>query len=366
MTHRPFARRDATSPTQNGSVLVTVLVVMIPLLLVVSATITMFTSRNGKLLQSVQLQKALLAASSGIELAAQSAVDGTLVSGAVVPNDLGKGLRCSYVATFLGTDAKDNDVDGLTDEADERAFEVVSEGSHGRIRRCVSAIVVEQGLLTPFSAAILTLGTPDIRTVGNSRVTGVDTLISGLPGLPTNNVYGIATEAPHTAADLLGNYTQAGTSTVAGVTATPSFGLAPAPFNLPGLAAVARVMATNVLDPGTYSINLGSPLTNSWQVTYCPGDLTLSGSRRGAGVLLVTGNLQFTGGYRWDGLILVLGELTVSGSSVVNGAVVQGADGGAIKLSGGGVVRYSSEAVDRIRSLLPPNYVIESWREIAR
>jgi len=344
---------------------VTVLVVLVPLLLVIGATITLFTTRNSKLLNDIQQQKALLAASAGVELAAQSAQAGTLISGAAVANDLGKGLGCTYVATYLGNDTQDNDSDGLTDEADERAFEVVSSGTNGRVHRRVSAILVENGLMPPFSAAILTLGLPTIRTSGSSRISGLDTMISGVPAPVPGNVQGIATEPPNTGAQLKANYTGGGSSVVNGLTPTPSIGAIAAPYNLPGLAAVVRNRATQVLTPGVTVKNLGSALLNDWRLSYCPGNLTIQGTT-GAGVLLVTGNLKITGGLRFDGLIIVMGTLELGGGPIVNGAIIQGRNGGSIKATGGAIVRYSTEALNRIRALIPPDYVIETWREIAR
>ena len=355
----------ASSRAQRGSVLVTVLVVLVPLLLVIGSTITLFTSRNGKLLNDIQQEKALLAASAGVELACQSAQAGTMISGKSVATDLGKGLACTYVATYLGNDTVDNDSDGLTDEADERAFEVISNGTNGRVHRRVSAILLENGLLPPFAAAILTLGLPKITTSGSSRISGLDTMISGLPAPLPANVQGIATEPPNTGAQLAAKYTGGGTSVVNGLTPTPSIGAIASPYNLPGLAAVVRNRATQVLTPGVTYKNLGSALTNDWRLSYCPGDLSIQGTT-GAGVLLVTGNLTITGGLRFDGLIIVMGELTLAGGPVINGAMIQGRNGGRIKATGGAIVRYSTEALNKIKALLPPDYTIDSWREIAR
>jgi hypothetical protein len=182
--------------------------------------------------------------------------------------------------------------------------------------------------------------------------------------VPTN-VQGIATEPPHTGAELLANYTGGGTSVVNGLTPTPSIGAIAAPFNLPGLSAVVRQRATNVLIPGVTYKNLGNALTNDWRLSYCPGDLSIQGTT-GAGVLLVTGNLKISGGLHFDGLVIVMGSLEISGGPIINGAMIQGPNGGSIKATGGGVVRFSSEALSRIGGLLPPDYVIDTWREIAR
>jgi hypothetical protein len=164
------------SPSQRveygrGSILTTLLIVMVPLMMIVTAATTVMTGRNDKLLRSLQEQKALLAASAAIEQAVQSAQAGTLRSGEQVDTDLGNGVHCSYLATYLGNDRDDNDGDGLVDEADERAFEVVAEGTHGVARRRVAATIIEPAPLPVFLATILALGQPLRRSTTSTAST---------------------------------------------------------------------------------------------------------------------------------------------------------------------------------------------------
>jgi hypothetical protein len=58
----------------------------------------------------------------------------------------------------------------------------------------------------------------------------------------------------------------------------------------------------------------------NWPVTRVNGDLDLPGD--GKGILIVTGNLTMGGSKRWDGLVLVGGVLTSNGNNVVEGAVI--------------------------------------------
>jgi hypothetical protein len=61
-------------------------------------------------------------------------------------------------------------------------------------------------------------------------------------------------------------------------------------------------------------------------VTVVNGNLTLTGSSHGYGILLVTGTLNMDGHYSWDGLILVIGQGNVQtfggGSGQINGAMI--------------------------------------------
>jgi len=334
--------------------------------MIVTAATTVMTGRNDKLLRSLQEQKALLAASAAIEQAVQSAQAGTLRSGEQVDTDLGNGVHCSYLATYLGNDRDDNDGDGLVDEADERAFEVVAEGTHGVARRRVAATIIEPAPLPVFLATILALGQPQIETAGTSLVSGQDTRIDGRRAAAVNDVNGIDTEPPHTATQLRSNYTQKGSSKVIGKTGTPSLGVLAAPYNLPGLIATTRIAHVTELPPGTYSGSMGNATTNAWQVTQVLGDLHWSGSKTGAGILFVTGDLQITGSIHWDGVIVVLGKLEMTGSGIVNGAVIQGHSGTSIKMGGSATIRYSTEAINRVRTMLPQAFSVDGWREIGQ
>jgi hypothetical protein len=60
----------------------------------------------------------------------------------------------------------------------------------------------------------------------------------------------------------------------------------------------------------------------NWPVTRANGDLDLPSD--GSGILIVTGNLTLGGSQRWDGLVLVGGVLTSNGNNVIQGAVITG------------------------------------------
>ena len=351
--------------SQRGSVLPTVLALMIPLLMLVTAGTTMMTGRNSLLLGSVQQGKARLAAVAAIEDAAQAAQEGTLVSGVLVSRILTNGVRYEYTATYLASDGEDNDGDGLFNEADERAFEVVSEGRHGLAKKRMSALVIEPAPPPPFEGVILATGTPEIRTTGSSVVTGRDTRINGAPGNPLFDVAGIATEPPHSLTDLTTNYTHAGSSVVTGRGgATPNFGVMPATYNLPGIISVARYAPDNVLAPGTHTgSGLGEPTLGLSETTYCAGDLRLASNGHGAGVLVVAGNLTVGGGFRFDGLVIVLGNVTIEGNALINGALIQGPAAASIDIKGNSTVRFSKEALLLAGGLIEQIFYIEGWRE---
>jgi hypothetical protein len=61
---------------------------------------------------------------------------------------------------------------------------------------------------------------------------------------------------------------------------------------------------------------------NSWPVVRVNGDLSVPSD--GKGILIVTGNMSISGSTRWDGLVLVGGTLTSNGNNVIQGALITG------------------------------------------
>jgi hypothetical protein len=60
----------------------------------------------------------------------------------------------------------------------------------------------------------------------------------------------------------------------------------------------------------------------NWPVVKVDGDLAMPGS--GQGILVVTGNLTVSGSDRWDGLVLVGGTFTSNGNNTIEGALFTG------------------------------------------
>jgi hypothetical protein len=115
--------------------------------------------------------------------------------------------------------------------------------------------------------------------------------------------------------------------------------------------------------------SLGNPQP---QIVYANGDLTVTGSSTGYGILVVTGTLTMKGTVTWNGIILVVGTGVVQtdGTNQYNGAVVvantsTGTLGSPIfNVNGGGNgnVNYSSGCV--AQATLQPTFHMISIREL--
>jgi type II secretory pathway pseudopilin PulG len=107
--------------------------------------------------------------------------------------------------------------------------------------------------------------------------------------------------------------------------------------------------------------NWGDPLApgglcgDYFPLIHVAGNLRLSGSQAGQGVLLVDGNLQIRGDFQFFGVIVVLGTVTVSDDGRIFGAVLArgNANGrGRSQISDRGKILYSSCSVQRAQAAL--------------
>ena len=70
--------------------------------------------------------------------------------------------------------------------------------------------------------------------------------------------------------------------------------------------------------------DFGNGANDDVTIAYREGDLKLTGSVQGAGILVVTGDLDLGGDFRYDGIVICLGEVKNSGTAQIYGAFVSG------------------------------------------
>jgi len=93
------------------------------------------------------------------------------------------------------------------------------------------------------------------------------------------------------------------------------------------------------------------PCFNYFPIIYAPGDLLISSSSEGQGILLVEGDLDISGGFNFYGIAIVKGEIRMTGTGGhVNGTTLVYGGGDISSLSaslGTSLLQYSSCAVRR-------------------
>jgi hypothetical protein len=261
----------------------------------------------------------------------------------------------------------DHDDNPLTDPAVNlaRGYPIIvatSAGAQGSARRLIEVEAVKPPFQTVEAA---TYAEDD-----NFNFNGTQFLVSGrdwdpdtglpIPGAPEVNGI-LTTEDPSVIAGALNHQQQ---NNVEGSGAEPSVASSPINLDLQALADQFSDSADYTLAGGTYS-NTSFGGRTDYVVAHCTGDMHVSGSLEGGGLLIVDGDFDCTGGFTWYGLVLVLGDMRFSGGGndihIYGSVLCQGGIGNQT-VSGNADILYSSIALERMTSLAP--YRQFSWREL--
>jgi hypothetical protein len=121
--------------------------------------------------------------------------------------------------------------------------------------------------------------------------------------------------------------------------------------------------------PPTPPDNPVGPANMTSQVTYVPGNLKITSSSIGNGILVVDGDLEINGGLQFYGLILVKGVVSFTGGGAdktnIFGAVLAGQSSLVntdTTLGGSAVINYDSCALVQKKAPRPPNAI--AFREL--
>lgn len=112
----------------------------------------------------------------------------------------------------------------------------------------------------------------------------------------------------------------------------------------------------------------GNPTGMTSQVTYIPGDVSLTAGATGAGILIVNGNLDIHGGFNYYGLVIVTGVIsfTGGGSQGVNiyGGIIAGQQSLVDNVLGGSaVINFDRCALPQRNDNQPPRVL--AMRELS-
>jgi len=103
------------------------------------------------------------------------------------------------------------------------------------------------------------------------------------------------------------------------------------------------------------------------QITYVPGNLKITSSSQGNGILVVDGDLEINGGLQFYGLILVKGVISFTGGGAdktnIFGAVLAGQQSLVdVDLGGSATINYDSCALVQKKAPRPPTAI--AFREL--
>jgi hypothetical protein len=142
------------------------------------------------------------------------------------------------------------------------------------------------------------------------------------------------TEAPY-------NYACTGSPANCGTQTSQTFGTIPSPFP---------------------PLDSSNPIGFVPQLTYIPGDLKITSSSKGAGILVVDGDLEINGGLEFFGLIIVKGVVSFTGGGAdktnIVGAVLAGQQSvDNTELGGSATIQFDSCALEDNTAPQPPTLV---------
>ncbi|MBI4584343.1 MAG: hypothetical protein HY717_10015 [Planctomycetes bacterium] len=255
---------------------------------------------------------------------------------------------------------------------------IVSTAFSGEAEATVESYAQQSVDTLPRVGAIYVPATVDLDLNGNKfTISGIDINPDGTAG-PGPNTWGIATEpgspagANQTAIQnqiAAKNYPQ-----VTGLGTTPSVGENASTIDIDALFNAIKSKKDQQLASGTYTgVTWGTP--SSYLVTYVNGDLHLSGTGTGAGVLLVDGNLTMSGQFTFQGLVIVRGDVSQVGGG--SGVHVYGTilieqtftmvDPIDFDVSGSADLKYSSTVIANTETVLASKgsqYTVLYWNNI--
>jgi hypothetical protein len=282
----------------------------------------------------------------------------------------------TFTITYAQGDANgfDDNGDTVVDDPAERSFATLrSTGTANRISRSIQVVMRHAVEISDFDAAArVDVDAPICDLNGEAFVVdGKEHLVDGTVDGSRPAKFGLTSSAVPTVVT-----TQIGAGEadqVNGSGPDPSVGMSPS-VDLPRLMEQSKAAAGFALDPGTHSsLSLGTPAAGSTVVAWVGGDLTLTGTCDGAGILVVEGDLTVTGALDWRGVILVGGRVRMTGGGGAKRVVGVLATGEDLTIDATGSplvpaetvsILYSSDAIQLAATRFETMSVM-AWREVA-
>lgn len=195
----------------------------------------------------------------------------------------------------------------------------------------------------------------------NFLIDGHDTNPDGTPGLGADQ-YAIATAEGGTPGDnsaaLVAQIGGIQTDNVVGVGADPSVGEIVGGVDVDALYTQFVASPNQTFTAGTYDdVSWGDWSSSTMVTTYAQGDLILSGTGSGAGVLVVDGDLTVTGEFTFMGMIIVTGDVRFtgggSGTHLWGSLLTKGTT--EVDVFGSAELIYSSVTLDAVETTVTTN-----------
>jgi hypothetical protein len=369
--------------SRSGIAMLAAISAVIPLIGVTGTLLMIAVRQREQVEEAVVVAKARDAAASGAQDAMAKLTLDAEYSGTY---DLAIGGGQAHVTvTDWADDGIDNDGDGRVDDVLEADYVGIS--SIGRVNVAFDAmgnevetaarsmqtsanvITKKVRLALPVDAAFYVDDPLATFTYSGTSfsIDGNDQNLDGTKG-PKPALPGMGT--PGDPKKLASQFSKAQKSKVTGKGGTPSV-LTVADIDLENeihhLGSLATLVWTG-MDEKVSNAQIGDYQKLVPVIAHAKGNLTLSGSAKGCGVLVVDGDLVLSGNFDFVGVILVAGSVTFNGGggkknlhgALLTPGTIAGTDG---SLGGSVQLQYSSQAVDILQSQLSDGVELVSWTQ---
>lgn len=284
---------------------------------------------------------------------------------------------------------------------------LTSTGSYSGVTRQIQVVLMRLNVNIPGGLDLPGLGTNTIFSGNSFTITGNDTNLDDTPG-SCASVWGVGVPDSVTEGAVQASLSQQQKDNVTGKpqTAGPGIGdntIAPDPSLTPAQIAkfvqavkpfadislqatgsnhlsytgLGSTCATNLNDPACWGTR------SNPKIIYVKGSLdptqafyavSVGGTSTGAGILIIEdGDLSITGSFRWEGLILITGQYvglryggggnqTIYGAAVVNETAAANSEV-EVDASGNAKLLYSCQALNNVRKMRKL-FRMTSWREL--
>jgi hypothetical protein len=207
----------------------------------------------------------------------------------------------------------------------------------------------------------------DLKLNGNLNIDGNDTNVDGSPG-PEDALPGVVLDEPADSAYFMDNIHHHVANDIEGYGGSPSVYSTPDDTDWEEVAKNLIFSADLTVSTGTYSTGTTFGTPTDPLITYMHGDIQLSGTCSGDGIMVVNGNLTMSGDFTYRGIILIWDnssiECQISGNGGIYGSTILVGSDVDIHATGNSEFYYSTEAISNAQLFLKSSrFKIASWWE---
>ena len=202
---------------------------------------------------------------------------------------------------------------------------------------------------------------------GNLLIDGNDTNPDGTSGTAAS-VPGISVDSPNDSAFIVNDLKPKIANDIVGSGGSPSVSTVDDALDWNEITQNLIFAADITVPGGTYTTTMTFGTTAEPKITYITGDVTLSGTCDGDGIMIINGNLSMAGQFTYRGIIIVYGQSTIdtkiAGNGGIYGSIILVGQSVSIQATGNSSFYYSSQAIQNAQdNLKSSRFEIVKWWE---